>query len=283
MKSVIIYLKSNDKQAESLGAEISSFLNKNKIKTTTLTVGQDCSKKDEIDLVIVLGGDGSFLASARCINKAVGKQKKLPPFLGVNLGSLGFITECRAEEALDVLNKVIKDKFDVENRSMLEADTSKDFKSPADVSALNDIVLSRKSIARVVDFDVFIDEEFVSNIKADGVIVSTPTGSTAYSLAAGGPILHPELNALAITPISPHTLTNRPIVVDDKSVIKLVVNTEPDDVMLTLDGQYEMPFGKSKIFYIRKASRSLPIIRPYGRTYFSILRDKLAYGKRGHE
>jgi NAD+ kinase len=277
MKNVLIYYK-NDSKAQTLANDIQDFLNKQGLKTDFLKPDDTVVNERQVDLVVVVGGDGTFLGAVRAINNIVSKDKKLPPILGVHSGSLGFLTESSATGWSEVIKKGLEQGFSIEERSMLGVhfgDTNQEF------SALNDVVISRNSVARMIDFDIFYNGEFVSNIRADGTIISTPTGSTAYSLASGGPILHPVITGLVITPVSPHTLSNRPIVVPDNGLIEIKVNTVTDDIIVTVDGQKAICCPPSHTVMVRKYFRTLQLVRPYDLTYFNILRNKLAFGKRG--
>ncbi len=277
MKNVLIYSK-NDSKAQTVANNIQDFLNKQGLKTDFLKPDDTVVQEQNADLVVVVGGDGSFLGAVRAINDIVPKDKKLPPILGVHLGSLGFLTESSATGWAEVIKKGLDQGFSVEERSMLGVhfgDPTQEF------SALNDVVINRNSVARMIDFDLFYNKEFVSNIRADGVIISTPTGSTAYSLASGGPILHPVVTGLVITPVSPHTLTNRPIVVPDSGLIEIKVNTMTDDIIVTVDGQKAISCPPSHTVIVQKYFRNLQLVRPYDLSYFNILRNKLAFGKRG--
>lgn len=260
MKDVLLYTKKINISSE-LVSGIQSFLKSKKIESL---VTDDFSKvKKRYDLIIVIGGDGSFLTAARFVNDT--------PILGVNAGSLGFLTETKKDQVLDVLKEGVDKGFLIEERTMLEAS----YGNKKQV-ALNDIVVSRTGPARVVDINIYYNSEFIANLKSDGVIISTPTGSTAYSLSSGGPILHPAIKCFVITPVSPHTLTNRPIVVSDDGVIKI----ETSDAVLSCDGQTFVSLEKKSELIIKKADRKIKMIRPYGVKYFDILRDKLHFGKR---
>lgn len=277
MKNVLIYYK-NDSKAQALANDIQDFLNKQGLKTDFLKPDDTVVNERPVDLVVVVGGDGTFLGAVRAINNIVSKDKVFPPILGVHSGSLGFLTESSASGWSEVIKKGLAQGFSVEERSMLGVhfgDTNQEF------SALNDVVISRNSVARMIDFDILYNGEFVSNIRADGAIISTPTGSTAYSLASGGPILHPAISGFVITPVSPHTLSNRPIVVPDSGLIEIKVNTLTDDIIVTVDGQKAISCPPSHTVMVRKYFRNLQLVRPYDLTYFNILRNKLAFGKRG--
>jgi NAD+ kinase len=226
------------------------------------------------DLVIVMGGDGTLLAAAR----SVAKDKI--PILAVNLGSLGFLTEVPVSELYATFEAVEQDKVTRETRSTLQCCVMRKGQCVEEYLALNDAVLTKGSIARMTEVDVSVDGQFVVNLKADGVIISTPTGSTAYSLAAGGPILEPSVEALIVTPVSPHSLTQRPLVVRDSAEISLTVLGAPDEVFLTVDGQVGMPVLEGDKIVCKKSAHQVQLLRLSKRTFFEVLRTKLKWGER---
>jgi NAD+ kinase len=226
------------------------------------------------EFVIVLGGDGTLLAAARAVSRA-----KIP-ILGVNLGSLGFLTEVSLSELYPTLEAVYEKRCAIEPRTMLHCQLVRAEKCAAEYEALNDIVISKGALARISDFDVHIDRAFISNYKADGLIVATPTGSTAYSLAAGGPILSPDVSAFVITPVSSHALTNRPLVVRDAAEIEVRVKNTQDESFLTVDGQVGMPVREQDRIVCRKSQHQVQLLRLKNRTFFDVLRVKLKWGQR---
>ncbi|MCX6113450.1 MAG: NAD(+) kinase, partial [Proteobacteria bacterium] len=221
---------------------------------------------------------GTFLGAVRTVNSIVPLSQKLPPILGINTGSLGFLTEGGINEWKDVIKKGLDGGFIIEERSILGVTVGNNKEQYA---VLKEVVVNRKDVARMLDFDVYYNGEFVCNTKAYGVIVSTPTGSTAYSLAAGGPILHPSIPAFVITPVSPHTLTSRPIVVADSGIIEVHVKIPADGILVSLDGQKGISCTAEQKIKIKKFGRNLRLVRPNDITYFNILRNKLSFGKRG--
>jgi NAD+ kinase len=226
------------------------------------------------DFVIVLGGDGTLLAAAREVAQAN------IPILAVNLGSLGFLTEVALPELFPTLESIKQDCCATDVRSMLHCELLRDGKSIGSYEALNDVVASKSTIARMADFDVSVDRKFVSNYKADGVIVSTPTGSTAYSLAAGGPIVVPGVDAIIITPVSPHALTNRPLVVRGDSEIEMVVKNTQEGAFLTVDGQTGVEIQGGDRIVCSKSKYQVRLFRMHQRTFFDVLRAKLKWGER---
>jgi NAD+ kinase len=223
--------------------------------------------------VIVLGGDGTLLAAARAVAK-VGV-----PILGVNLGSLGFLTEVPLEELYATLDAIDKGCCGAEQRSMVHCEIFRADVCVARFDALNDVVVGKSTIARLNHCDVYVDRMFVSAYKADSLIVSSPTGSTAYSMAAGGPILMPSVDAFVITPVSAHSLTHRALVVRDSSEIEIVVRTGSEEAYLSIDGQVGMPLYDSDRIVCRKSEYKVQLLR-VKKTFFDVLRTKLKWGQR---
>jgi NAD+ kinase len=226
-----------------------------------------------LDFVVVLGGDGTLLSAARAVAKSG------IPVLGVNLGSLGFLTEVPLEELYPTLEGIEDNRCNVEARSMVHCAVMRKGAVVAQYDALNDVVVGKATIARLNHCDVYIDGVFVSSYQADSLIVSTPTGSTAYSLAAGGPILMPSVDAFVVTPVSAHSLTHRPLVVPGTSEIELVVNTGEDEAYLSIDGQVGMPMYDGDRVACRKSEYEVKLLRIQG-TFFDVLRTKLKWGQR---
>jgi NAD+ kinase len=231
--------------------------------------------RDQAELVVVLGGDGTLISVARLFS---GKDV---PILGVNLGSLGFLTEITVEELYTRLEKVLEGNPRVSERMMLEVTLHREGQEIEKCNVLNDMVINKGALARIVDLETKVNRHFLTTYKADGLIVSTPTGSTGYSLSAGGPIIHPLMSCIVITPICPHTLTNRPIVVTDESIISITVASSFDEkVYLTLDGQVGFELREGDSVEIRKALTTTALVMSRSRDYFEILRTKLKWGER---
>lgn len=226
------------------------------------------------DLVIVLGGDGTLLSAARAIS---GREIPLFP---VNLGGLGFLTAITMEEVFPELERAFRGEHRVGKRKMLEVELMRDGAAVAHYEALNDAVINKASLARMIDLDAFVDEAFVCAYKVDGLIVATPTGSTAYSLSAGGPIIFPSVAAFCLTPICPHTLTNRPVIVPESSVIKVVSFAENGAAFLTIDGQVGEPLLRGDQIVCRTSAYAIHLIRPPRMLFFDVLRAKLKWGER---
>jgi NAD+ kinase len=226
------------------------------------------------DLVVVLGGDGTLLSVARSIGASE------VPVLGVNLGGLGFLTEITLDELYPMLAAVLAGKVEPTRRVMLSCQVERDGRAVAAHLALNDAVINKGAKSRMIELETSINGEYVTTFRADGLILSTPTGSTAYSLAAGGPIVYPTLGALVLTPICPHTLTNRPVVVPDDVSIQIVQATPDEDVSLTVDGQVGVQLQHRDTIVVRRAPHPLALIASPKRNYFEVLRTKLKWGER---
>jgi NAD+ kinase len=235
-------------------------------------------KREELpgctDLLIVLGGDGTLLSAAR-----LAAERKVP-ILPVNLGGLGFLTTVSQDETYSILEEIFAGRHRVSERVMLEAEVVRGGAVIRRQIALNDAVLNKAALARIMDLELRVDGEYVTTYKADGLILSTPTGSTAYSLAADGPIVYPTVEAFIVTPICPHTLTNRPLVIPDSALIEVDFKAEDDAVFLTLDGQVGIELLRGDHVRVRKAAQKLLLVRPAKKTYYQILRSKLKWGER---
>ncbi|KPK81430.1 MAG: hypothetical protein AMS25_06650 [Gemmatimonas sp. SM23_52] len=226
----------------------------------------------EIDLLITLGGDGALLDGARFAGPAG------TPVLGVNLGRLGFLTAVALEEMEDALARIAAGDFVVDARMALDARSEHDGEVSESYYALNDAVLHRGGLVRVVHMKVWVDDEEVGLYRGDGVIVATPTGSTAYSLSAGGPILDPRLDAIVATPICPHTMAIRPLVLPASATITVEMVSAPEDIILTIDGQIGSTLKPGDRVVVRKAEQPVRLIRLPGSSFFSLLRRKLKWG-----
>jgi NAD+ kinase len=247
-------------------------------ETAPYAVGEKVLARDDmgsrrLDFVVVLGGDGTLLSAARAVSKAG------IPVLGVNLGALGFLTEVPLEGLYATLESIEQSCCNVESRSMVHCEVLRKDASVGSYDALNDVVVGKGTIARLNHCDVYIDRVFVSSYQADSLIVSTPTGSTAYSLAAGGPILMPSVDAFVITPVSAHSLTHRPLVVGDSAQIEIVVKTGDDEAYLSIDGQIGMPMLDGDRVLCRKSQYQVKLLHTQG-TFFDVLRTKLKWGQR---
>lgn len=274
--SVGIVVKPDHTEALVIAGEISAWLAEHKIgRTGTVSAldGEEASLADA-DLVVVLGGDGTMIATARMIGE------RDVPVLGVNYGGLGYLTDFRVEELFPALEAIIEGEYETDRRVMLDAELCRGEEVKASGRVLNDVVINKAAVARIIEIDVHLNGLFVNSFRSDGLIVSTPTGSTAYNLSAGGPIVFPSMNAIIITPICPFTLTNRPIVVPDTAEIELRLEHENEGVVLTFDGQTGYPLSADDRVSIRKSKATFNLVRPANRNYFDVLRDKLKWGLR---
>jgi NAD+ kinase len=243
----------------------------------TRAVAEKSALVNEVDLLVVLGGDGTLLSVA----DAAGGAGADVLILGVNFGSLGFLTEATLPELYTSLESAIEGRARIESRLMLCATTVRDGAALPQHIALNDVVITKTARARMTDLSVSVGSEFVTRVKADGLIVATPTGSTAYNLAAGGPIVQPVVDALVLTPIAPHMLTNRPIVIPASSLVRVRPQmTDRDELYVTFDGQegYDLQAGDE--VQISCADRRIRLLRPSSRSYFDVLRQKLKWNER---
>ena len=229
---------------------------------------------DNCDVLVARGGDGTMIATARLVGG------RGTPVLGVNLGTLGYLTEFAAEDVIPALEAVIRGDYEADRRMMLDWRVVRDGDQVGAGSALNDIVVNKSALARIIDIDCAVGPHYVTTYRADGLIISTPTGSTAYNLSAGGPIIAPSVEAIAIAPICPHTLTNRPLVLPHYAEIELRINTREQEVMLTSDGQTGMPLMSDDRVEIKKSAKTFNTISAKGRDYFDILRNKLRWSGR---
>lgn len=234
---------------------------------------RDPERPDGLDLVVVLGGDGTLLAAARLV------APRRVPILGVNLGGLGFLTEVTLDELPATLERVLAADFTLSERMMLAARVLRDSRTIADHRVLNDVVITKGALARLVELTVAVDGCAVTTFRGDGLIVATPTGSTAYSLSAGGPIVHPEHRSIILTPIAAHTLTLRPVVVPDHLTVAVTLAREDGNVVLTLDGQVGYPLEPRDVVEIRRAEATVPLVHSPFRSYFEVLRTKLKWGE----
>ncbi len=228
----------------------------------------------DADFFIVLGGDGTLLSVAR----AMGSRQL--PILGVNLGSLGFLTDVAVKDLYSTLEAISEGEALIDSRMMLNAELVRKGEVLLRDTILNDVVITKGAIARIIEVAIDVDDQFVAVMRADGVIVSTPTGSTAYSLAAGGPILHPTLDAMILTPICPHTLTNRPVVLSDQVAIELTLRGDPGEVFLTFDGQASEPLEPGDVVRVRKSRYGMKLLSLPDKNYFKVLRHKLRWAER---
>ena len=227
-----------------------------------------------VDIMVVLGGDGTMLSVSRLI---AGRNV---PILGVNLGGLGFITEINKDAIFSALEQALQGTCPVEERIMLDAQVFRESGEAGCFTALNDAVINKGALARIIEMETFVNDSYLTTYRADGLIIATPTGSTAYSLAAGGPILYPTLRSIAITPICPHMLSNRPIVLPDDCVVRVALKSASESVYITVDGQVGLELQQGDVIEVRKSASTAKMFAPCGHDYFNLLRTKLKWGER---
>lgn len=274
IETAAIVRKPGHAEAKATALELSSWFSARDIKLVG-TFPADHAEADlsGCGLVVVLGGDGTMIAAARMIGEAE------VPVLGINYGSLGYLTDFRIEELHTAVESVVSGKFETDHRVMLRTELIRNGESIAGGRVLNDVVINKAALARIIAIEVRLNGLFVNSFRSDGLIVATPTGSTAYNLSAGGPIVYPSMNAVVLTPICPFTLTNRPIVIPDDAQIELKLESGSEGVILSLDGQTGFPLVVGDIVRIRKSRTTLNLVQPENRNYFDVLRKKLQWGR----
>lgn len=284
MKRIGIFAKRHDQEAVRLAGEVAAWLAERQVE---VFVDEPLAKSLAgvsgypgkaipalVDLIVVLGGDGTLLSVARL----VGDLKT--PILGVNMGSLGFLTEITRAELYPVLEQVLSGEFAVSERMRLDTVVQREGKTVGRYRVLNDVVINKGALARIIDMEAWIDDAYLTTFKADGLIIATPTGSTAYNLAAGGPIIYPGNHCLVISPICPHMLTNRPLIVSDEATIRIEVKFQDEDVVFTADGQVGMPLQGGDVVELRKSRHGTLLVKSPSKDYFEVLRTKLRWGER---
>lgn len=245
--------------------------------SVTRAVADKHALVSRVGLVLVLGGDGTLLSMADCI----AQDGRPVPILGVNFGSLGFLTEVTLPELYPALEAALAGLARVEERLMLRATIVRPPASPQTGVAVNDVVINKAGPSRLINLAVFVGDEFVTHVRADGLIIATPTGSTAYNLSAGGPVVEPSVDALILTPIAPHTLSNRPVVIPASATIRVKpVMSERDEAFVTFDGQAGFDVRPGAVIAVSRADEPMRLIRPATRSYFEVLREKLNWGQR---
>jgi NAD+ kinase len=284
MKKVGVFAKVHDSRCRGVASELYRWLEQNGCEPLVEAhlsrhLGCPGLTAEEIplqaDMVVVLGGDGTLISTARIIGA------RDIPILGVNLGSLGFLTEIALDELYAALEKYLKGDYRLSRRLMLHATVERDGSEIASHLVLNDVVINKGALARIVDLKTTVNDYDVTTFKADGLIISTPTGSTGYSLSAGGPIIAPSMDCIVITPICPHTLTNRPLVIDAAASVSVTVKSlDDEDIYLTLDGQVGVELKSGDMIHVRRAEHDARLIMSEERDYFAVLRTKLKWGER---
>lgn len=279
IQTVKIVAKPKSRDAIRLAGELKEWLSRREVRVCpdeitrrALGIDEEVPLSEPADLVIVLGGDGTLLSVARELGDS-------SPILGVNLGTLGFLTEVSRSELYPSLVDVLSGRFAIEERALLQVQHRRKQGTQNEFTVLNDVVVNKSALARIIRLTLRIDDREVAVYRADGLIVSTPTGSTAYNLSAGGPIVHPSLRVAVITPICPHTLTLRPLVVPDSSRLEITLETSHEEVFLTLDGQEGSSLGYEDRVQIRVAPDRVHLVRVGRRTFYDGLRSKLRWGE----
>ena len=232
----------------------------------------DPSSAAEADLCVVVGGDGTLLAAARLMNE------RQVPILAINYGGLGFLTEVTRDEMYPALEEVLAGRHVTNNRMMIRVSVHRGGKLVASYQALNDAVIHKGTLARIIELEARVDHHYVSRFRSDGLILSTPTGSTAYNVSAGGPIVYPTMGAIIMTPICPHTLTNLPLILPPESHVEVVLRSTPDEVHVTVDGQVGLKLESGDSVEVEKSDRLVRLIAPADRDFFDVLRGKLKWG-----
>lgn len=273
-----IIVKPGDGEAAATARELAAWLSNKDVAQVRgpLIAGSqeaDGAEFSDGELIVVLGGDGTMISAARIAADAD------VLVMGINYGGLGYLTDFRIEEMHTGIEAVFAGEYDVDSRVMLRAELWRGDEKLAEGRVLNDVVINKAAVARIIEIDVSLNGLFVNSFRADGLIVSTPTGSTAYNLSAGGPIIYPSMNAVVLTPICPFTLTNRPIVIPDSAEIELTLDNENEGVVLTLDGQNGYAMHSGDRVKIRKSGTTLKLVQPPNRNYFDVLRNKLKWGR----
>jgi NAD+ kinase len=283
IKCVGVIVKPHTDEAWDTACELSTWLKERGIDLVGKSLSEDEACRvptlstaefiAKADLIVVLGGDGTMIAAARLLGDTE------TPVLGINYGSLGYLTDFRIEEMFPALEQVLAGNYQLDHRVTLDVQHHRAGVVLTENRILNDVVINKAALARIIEIKVELDGFYVNSFRADGLIVATPTGSTAYNLSAGGPIIFPSMRAMVLTPICPFTLSNRPIVVPDEAEIKLNLETNNEEVALTLDGQVGFELRSGDTVVIRKNRTTFNLVQPPNRNYFDVLRDKLKWGR----
>ena len=272
--------RSDTPKAQSLSSEVAKYLKAKGVKTvhsfSSVKLSEECfSKLSPLpSIVMVLGGDGTYLSASRAlVNLNI-------PLIGLNLGSLGFLTEHKSSDVFKILDKILKNELKTCHRDLLKVDLFDENKLISSHKVLNDLCVERGARPQLVRLNILSNDQLVYDLKADGLVVSTPTGSTAYNLAAGGPIIYPEAKVLSVTPVAPHSLTSRPLVLPDDHTISLKLAEKDQSASFTLDGILIQEIKPNHKLIITKSEYSLKVLKDPTHNYFSLLREKLKFGER---
>ncbi|KUO50542.1 MAG: NAD(+) kinase [Desulfitibacter sp. BRH_c19] len=288
MKKIGFIVNLRKESAPKIAHQVIQWLIKNNIEVYLTTETADILslpeygvKTDDMfsmsECILVLGGDGTLLNTARCV---AGKNI---PLLGINLGQLGFLTELEVDKLIYGLEELVSGHYHIEERMMLKADVYRNGKITGNFHALNDIVITKGAFARMIEMNTYVDSEFLTNYPADGLIISSPTGSTAYSLSAGGPIVSPDIDVIIITPICPHTLYARPVIISHNQSVRVVLVSDSGEIMLTVDGQDGFLLDAKDEVIVNKSNLTTRLIKLRNRSFYAILREKLKDGSRNRE
>ncbi len=276
MEQYIGLIVKKDKKAKQKSEELKQWLYKKKIKVITSDDFKNDLPRYKFLCIIVLGGDGTFLSAARLVgNRNI-------PLMGVKFGEVGFLAESVEDDLFKAVQAVLDGKFIIEERMRLEVNVIRDEKKIASVEVLNDVVINKSALSRLAYSAVYINSDYLTTFKADGLIVATPTGSTAYSLAAGGPVIHPAVPGIVLTPICPFTLTNRPLVIPDSAEVEIRLEGDPSDIILTFDGQEGLSINSRDKIFVKKGKNPVKMISLSEQNYFKVLKARLMWsGGRG--
>lgn len=276
IKNVLIVYRDDTPQAEALSQDFKRYLGGQDIDVDILSYSllKDKVCAQGYELVVVLGGDGTYLSTVRHIHPHD------TPILGINMGSLGFLTEVKLDSAYEALDAALNNRLERRPRTMIDVQVQHANKSVFTDTALNDIVIERGARSQLVRIQIYSQTNLVQDVKADGLIIATPTGSTAYNLAAGGPILHPETASMVVTPVAPHNLTSRPIVFPDHLELRLRLAPGNQTAQLTVDGRKGESITEHDTIVIKKSTHIHYVLRKTGHNYFDLLREKLKFGQR---
>lgn len=274
----LVRLLSSRSGKPTLAADLAAMVSDEASRRDCVIVDTDDRVAEKVDWVIAIGGDGTLLKTARLVGASG------IPILGVNSGKLGFMMQTTPDDLNDALERVFEGRYSLDKRLVLQGrignGTSGDGAGDEVFSALNDIVIDKGSICRVIELGIYVNDEYVNDVMADGLIVSTPTGSTAYSLAAGGPILAPDMEAIVVSPICPHTLSNRAMVLAARDCIRVEVRADHPDLLLTVDGQENVVIQPGSTVELCRADHTVHLIRFTDRSFYDVLRTKLKWGER---
>ena len=265
--TVVIVTKPHQPDVARVASELALWFQKRGVQASL-----DPASAVNADLCVVVGGDGTLLSAARLMGE------HQVPILAINYGGLGFLTEVTRDEMYSALEGVLKGTTATHSRMMMDVEVDRRGERVQQCQALNDVVIHKGALARIIELDARVDGQYVSKFRSDGLILSTPTGSTAYNVSAGGPIVYPTMAAIIMTPIASHTLTNRPLVLPPESHVDITLRSIPDDVYLTVDGQVGVKLDPEDRVLVRKSQRLVRLIAPAGKSFFDILRDKLKWG-----